>query len=143
MEYAGGQGMLDLKEEENPYIMADVNFNVIHASETYEPVSGKTQAIFYVEFKANSDSEWNIKFMEMTDKYFRAIEDAYELVMSSVLKSYFDRELGELEELLRRDKEAKAKIAANKKQQTAIDAERKSWADAMNEHFNNWRRFLK
>ena len=126
-EYAGGQEMLDLKEEENPYIMADVNYNVVHASETYEPVSGKTQANFYVEFKANSDPEWNIKFMQMADKYFRAIEDAYELVMSSALKSYFDRELGELEELLRRDKEAKAKIAANQ----------------TNEHFNNWRRFLK
>ena len=126
-EYAGGQEMLDLKEEENPYIMADVNYSVVHASETYEPVSGKTQANFYVEFKANSDPEWNIKFMQMADKYFRAIEDAYELVMSSALKSYFDRELGELEELLRRDKEAKAKIAANQ----------------TNEHFNNWRRFLK
>jgi len=126
-EYAGGQEMLDLKEEESPYIMADVNFSVIHASETYEPVSGKTQATFYVEFKANSDPEWNIKFMQMADKYFRAIEDAYELVMSSELKSYFNRELVELEELLRRDKEAKAKIAANQ----------------TNEHFNNWRRFLK
>jgi len=126
-EYADGQQKLDLKEEENPYIMADVNFSVVHSSETYEPVSGKTQANFYVEFKANSDPEWNIKFMQMADKYFRAIEDAYELVMSSVLKSYFDRELGELEELLRRDKEAKAKIAANQ----------------TNEHFNNWRRFLK
>ena len=139
VEYADGQEMLDLKEEENPYIMADVNFSIIHASEVYEPVSGKSQATFYVEFKARSDPEWNIKFMEMADKYFRAIEDAYELVMSSELKGYFDRELGELEALLRRDKEAKAKIA----QQTAIDAERKSWADAMNEHFNNWRRFLK
>ena len=126
-EYAGGQEMLDLKEEENPYIMADVDFSVVHASETYEPVSGKTQVNFYVEFKANSDPEWNIKFMQMADKYFKAIEDAYELVMSSALKSYFDRELGELEELLRRDKEAKAKIAANQ----------------TNEHFNNWRRFLK
>ena len=126
-EYAGGQEMLDLKEEENPYIMADVNFSIIHDSETYEPVSGKTQTTFYVEFKANSDPEWNIKFMQMADKYFRAIEDAYELVMSSELKSYFNRELVELEELLRRDKEAKAKIAANQ----------------TNEHFNNWRRFLK
>ena len=126
-EYADGQQKLDLKEEENPYIMADVDFNVVHGSETYEPVSGKTQANFYVEFKANSDPEWNIKFMQMADKYFRAIEDAYELVMSSELKSYFNRELIELEELLRRDKEAKAKIAANQ----------------TNEHFNNWRRFLK
>ena len=126
-EYADGQEKLDLKEEENPYIMADVNFSIIHASEAYEPVSGKSQATFYVEFKARSDPEWNIKFMEMADKYFRAIEDAYELVMSSELKGYFDRELGELEALLRRDKEAKAKIAANQ----------------TNEHFNNWRRFLK
>ena len=70
-EYAGGQEMLDLKEEENPYIMADVNYSVVHASETYEPVSGKTQANFYVEFKANSDPEWNIKFMQMADKYYQ------------------------------------------------------------------------
>ena len=28
-------------------------------------------------------------------------------------------------------------------QQAAIDAERKSWDDAMNEHFQGWRNFLK
>ena len=41
------------------------------------------------------------------------------------------------------DKLTKTEKEAKEKQQAAIDAERESWADAMNEHFNNWRKFLK
>jgi hypothetical protein len=126
-EYADGQQKLDLKEEENPYIMADVSFNIYSSEYSYDPISGKNKTQFYIDFKANSDSTWNIKFMELADKYFKSIEDAYELSMTSALDDYFKREVIELEELLRRDKEAKTKIAANQ----------------TNEHFNNWRRFLK
>ena len=77
--------------------------------------------------------------MELADKYFNSIEDAFEVSMNRAVENVIRRQEEEIKYAIEQAKEKEAK----EKQQTAIDAERKSWADAMNEHFNNWRNFLK
>ena len=103
---------------------------------SHDPVSGKLKVPFYIAFKARSNPEWNIKFVQLADKYWRSIEDAYELNITQPLENTYKREAAEIDNILLKAKE-------REKQQAAIDAERKSWDDAMNEHFQGWRSFLK
>lgn len=137
--FADKQVKLDLREEEDPYIMADVSFGPVVENGSYDPISGKARIPFYVDFKAQQESTWNIKFMELADKYFNSIEDAFEVSMNRAVENVIRRQ----EEAIKYAIEQAKEKEAEEKQQTAIDAERESWADAMNEHFNNWRKFLK
>ena len=137
--FADKQVKLDLREEEDPYMMADVSFGPVVGNGSYDPISGKARIPFYVDFKAQQESTWNIKFMELADKYFNSIEDAFEVSMNRAVENVIRRQEEEIKYAIEQAKEKEAK----EKQQTAIDAERESWADAMNEHFNNWRKFLK
>ena len=123
--------------------MGDFNFQTVKNQLTYDPVSGKATIPFYVTFVARKNPEWNMKFLQLADKYWRSIEDTYEIGTAEGLQKTYDKEAREIEEHIRKSKEVEKQQKEREKQQAAIDAERKSWDDAMNEHFKGWRNFLK
>ena len=130
------EDLFEEKADPESYIMGDFDFNLVNNQLAYDPVSGKLKVPFYIAFKARSNPEWNIKFVQLADKYWRSIEDAYELNITQPLENTYKREAAEIDNILLKAKE-------REKQQAAIDAERKSSDDVMNEHFKGWRNFLK
>ena len=129
---AGEQLQLDLSEEKvdpESYIMGDFNFNTVKNQLTYDPVSGKTTIPFYVTFVARKNPEWNMKFLQLADKYWKSIEDTYEIGTAEGLQKTYDKEAREIEEHIRKLKE-KPDV-------------KKDSGETMNEHFKGWRNFLK
>ena len=129
---AGEQLQLDLSEEKvdpESYIMGDFNFNTVKNQLTYDPVSGKTTIPFYVTFVARKNPEWNMKFLQLADKYWKSIEDTYEIGTAEGLQRTYDKEAREIEEHIRKLKE-KPDV-------------KKDSGETMNEHFQGWRNFLK
>jgi len=117
------------KVDPESYIMGDFNFNTVKNQLTYDPVSGKATIPFYVEFVARKNPEWNMKFLQLADKYWKSIEDTYEIGTAEGLQKTYDKEAREIEEHIRKLKE-KPDV-------------KKDSGETMNEHFKGWRNFLK
>ena len=109
--------------------MGDFIFNTVKNQLTYDPVSGKATIPFYVTFVARKNPEWNMKFLQLADKYWRSIEDTYEIGTAEGLQKTYDKEAREIEEHIRKSKE-----------EPEIKNDR---GETMNEHFKGWRNFLK
>jgi len=130
----------DLFEADNPYELGNFTYSTVPSQRVYHPESGKFTVPFYVEIPLRDDSlKWNMRFLQDVDKFWSLIEDAYEAAFNELLKDFVAHNTTHVKRYLSMwdEKEAEGK------QQAAIDAERKSWDDAMNEHFKGWRNFLK
>ena len=123
------EDLFEDKVDPESYIMGDFNFNTVKNQLTYDPVSGKTTIPFYVTFVARKNPEWNMKFLQLADKYWKSIEDTYEIGTAEGLQRVYDKEAREIEEHIRKSKE-KPDV-------------KKDSGETMNEHFKGWRNFLK
>ena len=129
------EDLFEDKVDPESYIMGDFNFQTVKNQLTYDPVSGKATIPFYVTFVARKNPEWNMKFLQLADKYWRSIEDTYEIGTAEGLQKTYDKEAREIEEHIRKSKEKQAPdqgpIVKNAK------------GERMLEHFQGWRNFLK
>ena len=139
-EDADKQLELPLQEADNPYELGNFTYSTVPSQRVYHPESGKFTVPFYVEIPLRDDSlKWNMQFLRDVDRFWSLIEDAYEAAWTGMIEDFVAHNTTYVKRYLSMWDEKEAE----EKQQAAIDAERKSWDDAMNEHFQGWRNFLK
>ena len=128
-EEADKQLKLPLQETENPYEMGNFSYATVPSQRVYHPESGKFTVPFYVEIPLRDDSlQWNIRFLKDVDKFWRLIEDSYEMLFAKKVEFAIDHQRSVIQKYLAmwdEEKEAEEKPAE------------------MQEHFKNWKKFLK
>ena len=129
-EDANKQLELPLSEADNPYEMGNFNYATVPSQRIYHPESGKFTVPFYVEIPLRDDSlQWNIRFLKDVDKFWSLIEDSYEAIYTKVVQDVIDNQASVIKRYLSMFDEE--------------EAEKKEQPQEMNEHFKNWRNFLK
>jgi hypothetical protein len=131
------EDLFEEKADPESYMMGDFDFNLVNNQLAYDPVSGKLKVPFYIAFKARSNPEWNIKFVQLADKYWRSIEDAYELNITQPLENAYKKEEVEIDNIFLKAKEKESK------QEKEGPIVKNARGERMVEHFQGWRNFLK
>lgn len=131
------EDLFEEKADPESYMMGDFDFNLVNNQLAYDPVSGKLKVPFYIAFKARSNPEWNIKFVQLADKYWRSIEDAYELNITQPLENAYKKEEVEIDNIFLKAKERESK------QEKEGPIVKNARGERMVEHFQGWRNFLK
>ena len=130
----------DLNEDDS-YMKANFSMGVVRKDLAYDPISGKATINFWIDFPARENAQWNIKFLELADKYWRSIEDAYEIAITESLENFYKKQEAEIEEKLRKYKDESSKKPSDGDQGGPIVKNVKG--ERMLEHFKGWRNFLK